>query len=650
MLLQTASPAAANPARARGLRRAREQRAPCEPVAWTPRPDPVDAVHLLALQTRGRARRVQAGELSPQRLYDVRAFKSAYAELGYLRTLMRRESGGTIATSMPQLVAGLARLHPAWKIEGDKFADRDRHHTAVRRRLRDLHDMGLLSWRVGVDADGEDARTELELRPAPDVTPDELAEAADRLARWQARYGDALNTGSSTGIHNAARHGRPLSASERQRRGIARTRARAQSCREPSKPNSGPHFVASATPKNTNSTTNLVDDDHVCGLGTRAPATGDATPPPGSSQAPAARNHAAETASVTEGTPASAVQPPALDIDAVLQRVAQREAERRPVLGVIASQAAQRALEVAQWSLDRGWPIKRILEAWVVWRHGPMYLADVGSSAAGPLEDDDPERLRRAATRYERHAAARPDAFPDGALGALATIAAIAAGRDTRPVTLHYAIRLLDQLSKRMRASATTSDPARHRQQMKRAQARRERRASVPGELAFSFRTRPPGPWPFWVALDPATGDPLLVEGELVLDSIYGSFAPKRTDPEYTLTRRDAQLLGGWQPFDGRAQMADTDASSGGLTRRRAHAGPYQLALGIRGPRDPEDVELARLADLTLQDAKRIPLADRDRILQQLRAGRTLRDARDRAHWYERLDDATLADHHEPDT
>ena len=578
MLLQSASPAAANPARARGLRRAREQRAPCEPVAWTPLPDPVDAVHLLALLTRVRATRVDAGEISAQRLYDVRAFKSAFAELGYLRTLTRRQSGGTIATSMPQLVAGLVRLHPRWKIEGDKFADRDRHHSAVRRRLRDLHDMGLLSWRVGVDADGEDARTELELRPAAPVSADELAAAAARLERWQARYGPALNTGSSTGIRNAAGHGRPLTASERQRRGVARVRARAESCRAPSKTNSGPHFVAPATPENTNSTINLADDDHVCGLGTRAPATGDATPRPKDDQAPAARNPAAETAAMTEGTPASAVQPPALDIDAVLERVAQREAERRPVLDVIASQAARRALEVAQWSLDRSWPMRRILEAWVVWRHGPMHLAEVGSSAAGPLEDDDPDRLRRAATRYERYAIGRPDDFPETALGALAMIAAIAAGRDSKPVTLHYAIRRLDQLSRRNRASATTNDPARRKQQIKRARGRRERRSSVPGELPFSFRTRPPGPWPLWVALDPATGDPLLVEGELVLDSIYGSFALKRSDPEYQLTLRDAQLLCGWHPFDGRAQMAAHDASSNGLTRRRAATRPLPAA------------------------------------------------------------------------
>jgi hypothetical protein len=149
-------------------------------------------------------------------------------------------------------------------------------------------------------------------------------------------------------------------------------------------------------------------------------------------------------------------------------------------------------------------------------------------------------------------------------------------------------------------------------------------------------------------ALD-AAGEPLLVDGELVLDSIYASFAPKRADPEYTLTLRDAQLLSGWQPFDGRARMADSDASHGGLTRRRAHPGPYQLQLTIRGPRDPEDVELARLAAITLQEARRVPVADRDHVLEQLPAGRSLRHARDRAGWWQRLHDAIATGNDQPD-
>jgi len=259
---------------------------------------------------------------------------------------------------------------------------------------------------------------------------------------------------------------------------------------------------------------------------------------------------------------------------------------------------------VLLWRLDRGWSIRRICEAWVVWRHGPMHLAEQGDAAAGPLNDDDPERLRRAATRYERHVDARPEGFPDAALAALAAIARIAAARDSRPVTLHYAIRLLDQLSRRMRASATVADPKRRDRQAKRARARRDRLAIVTPQMQQSGATWLAELWPFWVACDD-DGEPILVDGELQLDSIYGSFAPKRSDPEYERTLRDAQLLAGWHPSDGRAQMAAGDASRGGLTRRRAKPGPYQLKLAIRGPRDPADVELARLADITLQQARR---------------------------------------------
>lgn len=256
-----------NPARQRGLRRARYHRAVCEPAAWTPMPAAVAPAHLLALLTRVRAARVAAGELSAARLYDVRAYKTVAAEHGYLRRLARPSTGGTVITSMPQLVKGLAHLHPAWKMDGDRFDDRDRHHSAVRRRLRDQDAMGLLVWRIGIDVMGEDARTELQLRPAPDVTADELADAKAQLARWRRRYGTALNTGSTTGIRNVDRHARPLPAAERRRRGQehasraaarrsagrlpASTRDATQTRRRPTTTNTAPLSEASATPRTT---------------------------------------------------------------------------------------------------------------------------------------------------------------------------------------------------------------------------------------------------------------------------------------------------------------------------------------------------------------------------------------------------------------
>ena len=44
--------------------------------------------------------------------------------------------------------------------------------------LTQLQTMGLLRWRIGTDLDGEERRTELELRPAPDVSAEELNAAA----------------------------------------------------------------------------------------------------------------------------------------------------------------------------------------------------------------------------------------------------------------------------------------------------------------------------------------------------------------------------------------------------------------------------------------------------------------------------------------
>jgi hypothetical protein len=626
-----------NPARARGLRRARRRRARCEPVAWTPLPAAVDAVHLLALLTRVRAARVAAGELSAERLYDVRAFKSAYAELGYLRTLTCRRTGGTIVTSMPQLVRGLARMHPAWKIDGDWWADRDRHQRAVRRRLRDLDAMGLLRWRIGVDVDGEDARTELELRPAPDITDDELAAAAAALERWQARYGAALNTGSTTGIHNAAGHGRPLSATERQRRGVARARQRAQRLRAPSNTNPAPPCGTPATPEN-DLTTSARTNDNVCWSRTGARVRDDAAndpwltrrQPPNSANDSAAINAEVETASLRTGgsVPAAASGSSsalAWDESALLERVATRLAARQPVWETIAVHARRRATEAEGWTSARGWPAGRLREAWVVWRYGSMCAAELGAAPAGRLEADDLQRLRRALVRYERHAVARPQGFPAGGLAVLAAVGAIAGERDARPRTLHYAIRVIDQLSRRMRAAATADDS----QRRDRAAVRARRRRSASPSL-FAFRV---APWPSWVVLDD-DGDPILEDGELVTAEAGIAAAPGRDDPCYLQTLRDAELLAGLWPradVDGRVVMAN-GASDYDLeeARRRARPGPYDPPPDRRAQSEPADLRLAQLADMALQDVQRLSREHRDELLAHHGARRAAQDAGER--------------------
>ena len=542
-------------------------------------PAPVDELHMLALLTCVRQARVDRGEIKPERLYDIRAYKCVLAELAYLRRLHRRETGGTIVTSMPQLVKGLSRLHPAWKMDGDKFADRDRHHRAVRRRLRDLHEMGLLRWTVGVDVDGEEASTELQLLTAPDVDVDELAAAGAQLARWKARYGSALNTGSRTGIRNAVRRGRPLSASERQRRGVARARARAQSRARASTTNSHPHFEAPPSSENdlTCSPPEFDDVGHLRTGARDAHDRRDANQPPTSTSEGAAQE-GPSTASLTPNGPTVTLADFEATRAARFERFEALREARQPVFDVIAAHSARRAADVASWSADRGWPIDRLREAFAVWRYGEQHVAEHSWDIAGHLGADDLKRLRRAVRRYERHVDARPRDYPEGGLAALGEISIVAGERNGRPQRIHYAIRALDQLSRRMRASNTVDDADR----LARRATRLRRRLDAPGPGGpIAFRT-PGHHWPAWVALD-EHGDPRIVAGELVIrpeskpppgyeDQPWAAPAPSSW--QYLETLRDAYLLRGlWPPpdADGRSTMAAfDDRGDGGLDARRA--------------------------------------------------------------------------------
>jgi len=595
-------------------------------------PAPVDEVHLLALLTRVRQERVDAGLIKPARLHDVRAYKCVLAELAYLRRLRKRATGGTIVTAMTQLVTGLARLHPAWKIDGDKFADRDRHHRSVRRRLRDLQAMGLLHWTPGLDVNGEEARTELRLLPAPAVSVDELAAAAAQLQRWKRRYGSALNTGSSTGVRDARRRGRPLTASERQRRGIAHTRAGAQSRARASTTNSHPHFEAPATPENSPSDNQPATDDCLCSsrTGARPPMVSRADAPP--AIAPAPRLEAPKTASLTEEGPDAVLASFEATRAARFARFEDARAARQPVFDVIAAHSDRRASEVAAWGLDRGWPKNRVREAFAVWRYGAMHVAEHSWDAAGALTDDDLARLRRAVTRYARYATARPTGYPESGLGALAEIAATAAERGANPHRLHYAIRALDQLTRRMRASATTDGADRHAGRAKRAQRRRSPAPAAGLQLHYRVPRPAASVWPPWVAVD-ATGNPLLVDGDLVVRDAFRSrpgyehqpwVAPPRSSEAYRATLRDAFLLCGlWPPIetDRRSRMSQfDDRGDDGLQARRAVPGPYLLPEHWRTTPDVADLELARRAPaMGLRRVQRLDVDVRDRLLDELR-------------------------------
>jgi hypothetical protein len=563
---------------------------------------------VLALLTRVRAHRVAAGELAPGRLYDVRAFKSCYAELGYLRRLAAAgRAGGTVVTSFRQLVAGLAALHPAWRITGaaDGFEDRDRHHRTVRRRLDALQAMGLLCWRVGTDLDGEERRTELELLPAPEVTPEELQAAASHMERWAARYGPALNTGSKTGIRNAAAHGRPLSASERQRRGCqrARTAAASRRVRDGSKSNSTPPFGASATPQKDPSPNPNVSD-----LREAFQRTGvTRTSAPTASSLSAAPDGAETTGSGEgEGLPdeggsaavegavgsCAAAGGDGWDPAALVARVRAREAQRAPVLAAIAKDAQARAVEVAGWGLERAWPSSRLREAWVVARYGAARAADSGPATAGPLYPEDYTRLRRAAARYERNRAAAPDGYPASGLAALLHVGALAADGQlaNAPRTLRYAIGALDQLARRMRALATADSAQRHQAAARRAERRRD-----PAARAHKLEFRTPG-WPAWI-LTPGHDQPRFDRGILVLDERNVALAPAPDTSTYQTTIRDAHLLAGHSlplDVDGRRQMALRHQRQLEPARRRERPAIEELELRELAHRTREPITLLR--------------------------------------------------------
>jgi hypothetical protein len=220
------------------------------------------------------------------------------------------------------------------------------------------------------------------------------------------------------------RLGAPLSATERQRRGCAHPRERGAARRrcEESPSNSAPPCGAEATPQNKNND-----------LDSNALIVRDASQRTGVTRT-SANTALSDTAALNGMTRTAGIEkegsegpgPPSLDVEALLERVAARQAERAPVLELIASHAQQRALEVSGWGLDRAWPAGRLREAWVVARYGQSAAAESGAGGA-PLHGEDYARLRRAVARYERNRSARPDGFPEGgARGAASSRGALA--------------------------------------------------------------------------------------------------------------------------------------------------------------------------------------------------------------------------------
>jgi hypothetical protein len=242
--------------------------------------------------------------------------------------------------------------------------------------------------------------------------------------------------------------------------------------------------------------------------------------------------------------------------------------------------------------------------------------------------------LRRAVARYERNTQARPTGFPAGGLAALTHLGELAAAGWGGPRTLRYAIGALDQLSRRMRAVHTDTNPKR----LQRA-VRLARQRHAPDEPRTPIAYRLPGSrWPRWVKLT-SDGRPLIVDDEL---QIQAGWAPAYNSAAYRGVARDAHLVahGEMSPeFDGRSQMSDKASRYDIDTEtRQALPGPYPAPEArSSAPVDRDIAELAHHSDLSLEQAAQVAPDIRDELLARIRAEQASRVREEQAALHARL-------------
>ena len=214
-------------AKARGVRDRRACDAPARP-AVTPVPAPPPAVELCALlDAAARARGAAHG-------VDFRRYASCRALLAALHRAARvhargRPVSGTVRSSWGWLARLVDELL-AWEQEPDHVANADRRRSSLRRWLRELEACGLVRATIVYDDEGQERGVDVELRPVPELEPEQL-ERASRSA-WRAG-GRATATASSSPPAARARSSPASSSSAaRPRRASRRRRGHASRCSE----------------------------------------------------------------------------------------------------------------------------------------------------------------------------------------------------------------------------------------------------------------------------------------------------------------------------------------------------------------------------------------------------------------------------------
>ena len=248
---------------------------------------------------------------------------------------------------------------------------------------------------------------------------------------------------------------------------------------------------------------------------------------------------------VTEGAFSASLRDPrsSWDPDALVQRVAAREAQRQDLHRLPTQHVSRRAAQTAGWGLDREWPAAAIREAWAVARHGAEQVAQ--SAPSGPRPTPTQIRQLRAAVdrhaRYDEVAAADTLVTSDPGIPRAgevrATVAAFLtwAEQHDSAQTCGGAIARYEQHTRQLRTQARRTNDAQLDRARRRAQRRRQ---ATGGRLAYRR-----GAWPAWVAINPGDGLPELDAATGRLVTAPGHQPPPLTSNHYRVVQRDAILL-----------------------------------------------------------------------------------------------------------
>jgi hypothetical protein len=466
-------------------------------------PLPPEPGRLAVCALLGRARRAR-GCTTPG---DDRIETRVYAVKRYLFRLGHAARSGRFATSVEQLVVGLAPVM-GWGAVPRGGSERARfvraHRKSVQRWLDDLQATGIVAHVPERDMRGQWWRTQIILLAASDPTTQELRVARVRARGWQRRERSRRRTGR-VAPSLAAIRGRSGVPGRVSRSRVARARAR----------------VAHEARRRTAVDAQIALAGELragCGLLThpygapptsaetsgsprpsRRSATPDGAAPLAWSSAQALMKNGAlieRTGADAAGARATVAARPALkerseetgrvppgDFDAlVLRRVAARERKAAWRASAIRAQASQRAADVTAWPAGRACPLGRLREAWVVHRYGLARVAESGAATAGPTRPPVGQLARRAIALYEAHAEQRPPGWPTNGPAALCALAT-----QRRADWLAGDVARLLTLASAMRATALEHDADRLARARSRAASRR-----TPPEGRIAFRTLRP--------------------------------------------------------------------------------------------------------------------------------------------------------------